>query len=58
MAMTRSKKSSKEENLMGSQEPSVRIAPKYKDTDGGDAASILALGGMILDPWQTDILED
>ena len=43
---------------MGRQEPSERIAPKYKQTDGGDASKILALGGLILDPWQSDILED
>lgn len=43
---------------MGQQEPSVRIAPKYKKTDGGDAARILAIGGMILDPWQSLALED
>ena len=44
--------------MMGVQEPSERIAPKYTETDGGDAARILAAGGMILDPWQSDILND
>lgn len=43
---------------MGSQEPSVRIAPKYIETDGGDAEKILRVGGLILDPWQADILCD
>ena len=43
---------------MGKQEPSERIAPSYSRTDGGDAARIIAIGGMILDPWQADILED
>ena len=43
---------------MGSQEPSVRIAPKYKTSDGMDAARILSLGGFILDPWQSDLLDD
>lgn len=43
---------------MGSQEPSVRIAPKYKASDGMDAARILQLGGFILDPWQGDVLDD
>lgn len=43
---------------MGCQEPSVRIAPKYKDTDGNRAAQILQVGGMTLDPWQSDILDD
>lgn len=42
----------------GSQEPSVRIAPDYFTTDGGDATRILQLGGIILDPWQMDILDD
>ena len=43
---------------MGRQEPSVRIAPEYLNTDGGDAARMLAVGGLVLDPWQTDVLED
>ncbi len=43
---------------MGRQEPSVRIAPKYRQTDSPDAEKILAVGGMILDPWQSDILSD
>lgn len=43
---------------MGSQEPSARIAPNYQRTDGGDAADILSLGGLIVDPWQADVLDD
>lgn len=43
---------------MGCQEPCVRIAPKYDKTDGVSAAKLLRLGGMILDPWQSDILDD
>ena len=43
---------------MGSQVPSVRVAPKYKSSDGLDAAKILKLGGFILDPWQSDLLDD
>ena len=43
---------------MGSQEPSVRIAPEYKASDGMDAAKILRLGGFVLDPWQSDLLDD
>lgn len=43
---------------MGVQEPSVRIAPKYNETDGADACAILRAGGVILDPWQMDILDD
>lgn len=55
---TRSRTSSTAEMLMGSQEPSVRIAPKYDQSDGLDAAKILKLGGFNLDPWQGDILDD
>lgn len=43
---------------MGSQEPSERVAPDYRETDGGDAAKLVAMGGIIFDPWQTDVLED
>lgn len=43
---------------MGSQEPSVRIAPLFNESDGMDATAVLAIGGMQLDPWQTDILDD
>lgn len=43
---------------MGSQEPSVRIAPDFIDSDGMDAEEILAVGGMQLDPWQADVLDD
>lgn len=58
MATTRSRASSKGEQITGSQEPSVRVAPKYKQTDSPDAERILAIGGLILDPWQSDILSD
>jgi hypothetical protein len=43
---------------MGSQVPSVRIAPKYEYSDGMDAEKILRLGGLNLDEWQADILCD
>lgn len=43
---------------MESQAPSVRIAPAYTATDGGDALKILQMGGIILDPWQADIMDD
>ena len=55
---TRLRKSLASENLQGSQEPSARIAPKYNQSDGFDASRILQLGGTILDPWQSDILDD
>lgn len=43
---------------MGSQEPSVRIVPSYETSDGLDAARILKAGGLTLDPWQADVLDD
>ena len=43
---------------MGCQEPSERIAPKYQKSDGLRAAKILQVGGLILDPWQSDLLDD
>lgn len=55
---TKSASSSPSVNLMGSQEPSVRIAPDYLQTDGMDATKILRAGGLILDPWQSDVLDD
>jgi hypothetical protein len=43
---------------MGSQEPSVRIAPEYLTSDGLDAIKVLNLGGFHPDPWQSDLLDD
>ena len=43
---------------MGSQEPTVRIAPNYQKSDGLKAAKLLRIGGLQLDPWQMDILDD
>ena len=43
---------------MGSQEPSVRVAPEYTESDGLDAAKVLKTGGLILDPWQVSVLSD
>lgn len=57
MAM-KSVKSSRADKLMGSQEPCERIAPDYRDSDGMDAIKLLRVGGTILDPWQSDILDD
>lgn len=50
--------SSRRERLMGSQEPSVRIVPKHKYTDGDDAASLLFAAGLNVDPWQKNCLCD
>ena len=43
---------------MGSQVPSVRIVPDYEETDGADAAQIMAVGGLRVDPWQAEVLND
>ena len=43
---------------MGKQEPSVRISAEYENTDGTDAARLLTFGGMFLDPWQAEIIDD
>ena len=43
---------------MGSQEPSERVAPDYTASDGMDAAKLVRIGGTVLDPWQSDILDD
>lgn len=55
---TTSQRSSRKEKLLGKQEPSVRVAPEYQQTDGMYAAKILRTGGMILDPWQADAMCD
>lgn len=44
--------------LMGSQQPTARIVPLYEETDGIDARKILFAGGLDLDPWQSDTLND
>ena len=56
--MTRSERSFRTARLMGSQEPSVRVAPEYLESDGLDAEKVLRAGGIILDPWQRDIIDD
>jgi len=43
---------------MGCQEPTVRISPNYQKSDGLQAAQLLRIGGLTLDPWQSDILDD
>ena len=55
---TRSARSSQRDKLMGSQEPSERIAPPYQSSDGPDAAALLRIGGIVLDPWQLNTLCD
>lgn len=55
---TKSAKSLPNDKVMGSQEPSAHIAPEYRSTDGPDAVKVLRAGGTVLDPWQSDILDD
>ena len=43
---------------MGCQEPTVRISPNYQKSDGMKAAKLLKVGGLTLDPWQSDTLDD
>ena len=43
---------------MGSQTPSVRVAPEYIYTDGEDAVKILAASKLYVDPWQANVLND
>ena len=42
---------------LGSQEPTVRISPEYAETELR-AVKLLKAGGLLLDPWQSDILDD
>lgn len=43
--------------MTGSQEPRIRIEPERVDTDGGDAAELMAAYGCALDPWQRLVLD-
>lgn len=55
---TTSRRSSQNGLLLGSQDPCVRIAPIYSETDGLDAERILRSGELLLDPWQGLVLCD
>ena len=43
---------------MGSQVPTVRIAPNSVRSDENDAIKVLRIGGVRLDPWQENVLHD
>lgn len=58
MMGTQSTTSSKSAKILGSQVPSARVCPTYTETDGVDASKILRVGGFVLDPWQSSILND
>ena len=55
--MAKTKSESSLANRFGSQEPTVRIAPKYDATELR-AVRLLKAGGLLLDPWQSNILDD
>lgn len=55
MAKTKSKSSSTVR--FGAQEPTYRISPEY-DTTELRAVKLLKAGGLLLDPWQSNILDD
>lgn len=49
--------SSSDQSEFGCQIPRFRIAPKYDQTELR-AVKLLKAGGLLLDPWQADILDD
>ncbi|MBQ1294950.1 MAG: terminase family protein [Clostridiales bacterium] len=55
MVKTKSKSSSTVR--FGAQEPTYRISPEY-DTTELRAVKLLKAGGLLLDPWQSNILDD
>lgn len=56
--MTKAKStSSSDQSEFGCQIPRYRIAPKYDQTELR-AVKLLKAGGLLLDPWQADILDD
>lgn len=44
--------------LTGSQTPTFKIVPTYNKSDGLSAAKLLKAGGLIMDPWQSDVMDD
>lgn len=55
MARTKSTKSSIPR--FGNQEPRIRICPEYNKTELR-AVKLLKAGGLLLDPWQSNMLDD
>lgn len=43
--------------MQGSQEPRIKIEPKRRSTDGGDAALLMGAYGCVLDEWQQTVLD-
>ena len=42
----------------GKQKPRIKVAPKYKYSDGTDASELVKAYGYELDPWQRDVIKD
>lgn len=57
MAAKAKSTSSSDQSEFGCQIPRYRIAPKYDQTELR-AVKLLKAGGLLLDPWQADILDD
>ena len=57
MATKAKSTSSSDQSEFGCQIPRFRIAPKYDQTELR-AVKLLKAGGLLLDPWQADILDD
>lgn len=55
--MAKTKSTSSSPVRFGSQEPTHRICPEYSTTEPR-AVKLLQAGGLLLDPWQADILSD
>lgn len=45
-------------DLVGRQEPTIRLAPAYVSTSGPEAIELAATAGLILDPWQQLYIND
>lgn len=58
MTRTKSAKSSRRAAVLGSQEPTRKLVPEYSYSDGQDAVKICKIGGVNLDPWQSEIICD
>lgn len=55
--MAKMKSASSSPNRYGDQTPTHRVAPAYTQTELR-AVRLLKAGGLLLDPWQSDVLDD
>lgn len=46
------------QEILGSQVPTIRISPSYHNSDGNFAKDLLKVGNVQLDLWQKEILND